>query len=324
MSFDIFNPQVSVVAKGLEGKMILVYGNNSTGKTKQATRMKKPFYLGFEDGIRAISGIPFLPINNWRDFKKINKQLTDPKNLDKAKELYQTIIFDEVFTAAKYCQDFICKKFGVETIGEGNSGYGLWTEYANEFWFELDRLMKAGYTLLFIGHEQRDKDTGQIVPKGDVRSMQPVRDNADVVVYLTSNGVDEEGNVIKSSAWFAETKDFFARSRFDYIDTFLEEYTAENLEKVIADAIEKQEKEEGVKAVSFEEQKETFQSEDLDFDQLVKEINELGSQLAEDERVEEVLEIIEKHLGEGKKVSEAKKNQVEVLAVILDELKDLQ
>ncbi len=46
MTFDIFNPQVSVVAKGLDGKMILVYGNNSTGKTKQATRMKKPFYLG--------------------------------------------------------------------------------------------------------------------------------------------------------------------------------------------------------------------------------------------------------------------------------------
>lgn len=45
-TIDIFNPQISKVAKGLEGKMILVYGDNSTGKTKQATRMKKPFYLG--------------------------------------------------------------------------------------------------------------------------------------------------------------------------------------------------------------------------------------------------------------------------------------
>ena len=39
-SVDIFNPQVSTVAKGLEGKVILVYGGNNVGKTKQATLMK--------------------------------------------------------------------------------------------------------------------------------------------------------------------------------------------------------------------------------------------------------------------------------------------
>ena len=45
-SIDIFNPQVSTVAKGLEGKVILVYGGNNVGKTKQATLMKNPFYKG--------------------------------------------------------------------------------------------------------------------------------------------------------------------------------------------------------------------------------------------------------------------------------------
>lgn len=44
--FDIFNPQVSKIAQGMDGKVILVYGGNSTGKTRQATRMPKPFYLG--------------------------------------------------------------------------------------------------------------------------------------------------------------------------------------------------------------------------------------------------------------------------------------
>ena len=32
---DIFNPQVSQVAHGLEGKIIMLYGGNSTGKTYQ-------------------------------------------------------------------------------------------------------------------------------------------------------------------------------------------------------------------------------------------------------------------------------------------------
>lgn len=324
--FDIFNPQVSVVAKGLEGKTILVYGGNNLGKTLQATRMKKPFYLPFEVGIRAISGIPFLPINKWSDFKKINKQLTDPKNIDKVKEMYSTIIFDEVFTAARYCQDYLCKKHGVETIGEGNNGYGLWKEYETEFWVEFDKLAKAGYTLVFIGHEQFDKETNKIVPKGDTRSMQVVRDNADIVIYLTSNGVDENGKVIKSTGWLAETDSFFARSRFDYIDTIIPEFTAENLEKVVAEAIERQEKAEGIKAVSYEEQRETLTSEVLDFEKLKTETTELLNQLANsgDYDVEELLDLVAKHLGKGKKVSETKPHQAEVLSVLYDDLTDIK
>lgn len=322
MSFDIFNPQVSVVAKGLEGKVITLVGSNSLGKTKQATRMKKPFYLGFEKGIRAIAGIPFLPINKWSDFKKINKQLTDPKTLDKAKELYQTIIFDEVYTSALYCQDYLCKKHGVETIGEGNNGYGLWKEYETEYWTEIDKLLGTGYTLVFISHVDETKE-GKQIPKGDKRSIKPIIDNSDVVVYLQSNGVDEEGKVIKSSAWFAETDKWFARSRFDYIATYLEEFTAENLEKVLAEAIEKQEQAEGVKAVSFTEQKERFTSEELSYEDLMNEIITIGSKLAEVGKLEELQEVVEKHLGVGKKVTECKKSQVQVMAVILDDLKDL-
>jgi len=94
---DIFNPNISKVTRGLEGKTILVYASNSTGKTKQATRAKKPFYLGFEAGINAIANVPFLPMNSrWANFKKINKQLTSEKTVDQAREQYSTIIFDTV------------------------------------------------------------------------------------------------------------------------------------------------------------------------------------------------------------------------------------
>lgn len=322
MSFDIFNPQVSVVAKGLEGKVITIYGSNNLGKTKQATRMDKPFYLGFEKGIRAISGIPFLPINNWTDFKKINKQLTNPKTLDQAKGLYQTIIFDEVYTSALYCQDFLCKKHGVETIGDGNGGYGLWKEYETEFWTEIDKLLGTGYTLVFISHQEETKE-GKAIPKGDKRSIKPIIDNSDIVVYLTSNGVDDDRNVIKSSAWFAETDEFFARSRFDYIDTYLPEFTAENLEKVIAVAIERQEEAEGIKAVSYEEQNERYKSDALNYDDLMEQILEVGGKLAEEERLEELTEVVEKHLGVGKKVTECKKSQVQIMSLILEDLLEL-
>ena len=326
-TLDIFNPQISKVSKGLEGKAILIYGNNSLGKTLQATRMEKPYYLGFEMGIRGISGVPFLPLNTWLDFKKINAQLTNPKTLDKVKELYQTIIFDEVFASARMCQEHICRINGAAHMGEnapkGVDRPNLWTAYEAEYYGEIMKLLKSGFTIAFIGHESKDKDTGQIIPKGDVRSMTVVRDNADIIAYLVSNGLDENGKVIKSSAYFATTPDFFARSRYDYMDTYLEEFTAEGLERVVAEGIEREEKVTGIKAVSFEEQQKLLESEELDFEAIQKEINEVGVQIAQAGYLNELVELVEKHLGKGIKVTDAKKSQIESLAVLLLEVKNL-
>ncbi len=319
--FDIFNPQVSVVAKGLEGKTVMIYGGNNLGKTKQATRMRKPFYLPFEKGINAISGIPFVPINSWADFKKVNKQLTSASTVEKAREIYDTVIFDEVEASANYCQRYICNKYGVDTIAEGRGGYGLWKEYSIEYWEEIDKLLGAGYTIVFIAHKVEDKE-GYILPKGDKRALAPIIDNCDIVIYVSSNGVDEEGNVIKSSGYLAQTDKFFARSRFNYIDTSIPEFTAENLENAIIKAIEKQEEVEGVKAVSYQTQKTTFESEKLDYDKLMNDIGTVGEKFINANKVNELVEIVEKHLGKGKKVSECTKAQVEIMAVIYDDLTD--
>lgn len=320
MAIDIFNPQVSVVAKGLEGKVITIYGSNNLGKTKQSTRMKKPLYLPFEKGLNAIAGVQFMPINSWADFKKVNKQLT--KNAEKAKEMYQTIIVDEVDAFAKYATRYVCEQYDVERIKDGNDGFGLWKEYETEVWEEINKLIGVGFTVIFIAHAAEDKK-GKVYPKGDKRVLAPVIDNSDIVLYLSSDGVDEDRKVIKSSAWLAETEEHFARSRFDYIDTYLPEFTAENLEKAIIEAVERQEQAEGIVAVTYEEQKQNNASEELDFNSLMDQIKEIGMKLNEEGRLEEVNEITEKHLGKGVKVTECSRKQVGVMSVILDDLKDL-
>lgn len=321
MSFDIFAPQVSVVAHGLEGKIITVYGGNNLGKTKQATRFNKPFYLPFEKGLNAIAGVPFLPINSWSDFKKVNKQLTSKKTVVAAREAYQTIIFDEIEASARYCSRFICDKYDSDTIASGREGFGLWKEYEMEYWEEIDKLLGAGYTLVFIAHEEADKK-GKIRPKGDKRALAPIIDNSDIVIHLRSNGVDEKGQVLKSSGFMAETDEFFARSRFDYINPYLEEFTAENLEVSIIAAIKKQEEVEGFKAVSYTAQKATVTTEELDFDDLKAEIIKTGKALAKFGMTDLVSETIEKHLGKGVKVSDFIKSQVEMMSLILGDLEE--
>ncbi|RXZ78065.1 ATP-binding protein [Paenibacillaceae bacterium] len=319
---DIFNPKISRIAEGLEGKIISVIGGNSTGKTKQLTRLKKPFYLPFEGGLGAIDGVPYEIINSWGDFKKLNKQLTNPKTLDKVKELYQTIIFDEIWASSKYCQGYICDKYESDSIKSGNAGYGLWSEYETEFFTEISKLISCGYTVGFIGHVSIDED-GKAWPKGDKRALGPIIDNSDIVIYLKSNGTDKDGNVIKSSAYLAETEEYFARSRFDYITPFIKEFTAENLEKAVNEAIEKEKKINGVKTVTAKEQLEMNKPVELEYDDLMNQLKIAGSFIHKNGRNDETVEIIEKHLGRDKKITDATKSQVQVLSVILHDLEDI-
>ena len=276
---------------------------NNLGKTKQATRMKKPFYLPFEAGLNAIAGIPYVPIEKWSDFIKINKQLTDPNTVTQAREMYSTIIFDSIEPAARYCQEYVCQKYGADSIASGRSGYGLWSEYATEY---------------FIAHAQADPETGYISPKADKRSLSPILDATDVTVYVESNGVDENGRIIKSSGYLAETDRFFARSRFDYLPTTkIEEFTAENLERVIIEAIKNQEKTEGIKAVTFEEQKATREVARKSYEELMKEMQELGEKMAETGHLEDLQLIVSDNLGVDKKASELKKGQEQQIETII-------
>ncbi|MCY9225980.1 ATP-binding protein [Bacillus haynesii] len=320
MSIDIFNPQISVVAQGLEGKKILIYGSNNLGKTYQASRMEKPFFIAFEKGLAAIDGIPFEPIHRWSDFVKVVRQFE--RNAQKAKEIYKTIVIDGADIMARYCSKFICDTYGVNRLKEGNNGYGLWAEYETELWEQIDKLLSLDFTIVFITHETEDEG-GKLQPKGDKRLMPTIRDNCDFTIYLKSNGVDEDGNVIKSSAYLAETEKFFARSKFDYVPTFIKEFTAENLKKAIVEGIERQGEIEGINLVTADKKREIYEVAENNYEELMKEIKEVGIQLNEKGKLEELNEIVERYLGEGAKVTECTKKQVDVMSVILDELKDL-
>lgn len=288
--------------------------------------MEKPYYIGLEDGLRAIPGIPFASVENWRELKNIVKQFTNPKNQKQVKEMYQTIIFDGVYDSAIMCQQYICSRYGAIHMGEtsapGENRPNLWTAYEVEYLTEIGKLLKSGFTVVFIGHEEADRDTGKKFPRGDKRSMTLIRNKADLTVYLEYAGVDEHNNELNSTAWFVETDQFFARSRFQHIVPKIE-FTAENLEKALADAIKKEEEASGHKAVSYKEQAADYHSEELDYDTLMAEVKEVGAKLQELDKLDDIYEISEKHIGKDAFVLDCKKGQEQVIAVILDEMKDL-
>ena len=324
MADSIFEPQVSVVAHGLEGKTIMIYGTNNTGKTAQCVAMKNPLFLMCENGLGAQSGVKHIMINNWRGLTKAIKELTDAKTIDKAKQMYSTIVIDEVYASSLFCQKFVCDTYGGGCISLGaneNSKVNLYQIYERLYWEQIQKLVTAGYTVVFVAHV--DEKDGYSMPKGDKRCIKPIIDNCDIVAYLKPNGVDEDGKVIKSSAFFAQTGEYFARSRYDYMVTSIPEFSAKELEKAISDGIAAQESAEGIQTVSYEEQQEMYKEEKkLTFEELSKEIQLYGNKMASSGHMEELTDIVENTLGVGKKVSECNKKQTEAMAIILEDIKD--
>lgn len=198
-------------------------------------------------------------------------------------------------------------------------------------------LVSAGYTVVFIAHEQVDSKTNFISPKGDKRCMNPIIDKCDYVVYLKSNGIDSEGKVIKSSGYLAETKEFFARARIEYTPIYLPEFTAETLTAAIQEGIDKQRKLNNATVTSFAEQQKMNMVENLDFDELKAEFNQLIQSIPgyndvnfltpegkyfKEYYIPQITLITERNLGKGKKVSECTSYQVEALSLIVEELRE--
>jgi len=316
--------KVSKITTDLRGKIITVYGYNNLGKTYQASKFKNPVFIPFEEGLNGISGAIVLKANKWSDFTGHLKTLSGKKWAKIVQQEQVTIICDGMETMGRWCRDYITEKFGSTSIKTGNKGYGLWQEYQDEMFTQVNTLLKLGFTVLFLGHEKFDKDKDKFIIEGDERNIAPMRNNSDYVVYLKSNGVDDDGMPVNSSGYLAETDDFFARSRNIYTDSIIEDFTAENLEKVIIAGLIKEKEMSGQKDdVDYKVQREIYEGDEPTHEELKESIGELFAQFEELDKLEEYADIVTEHLGEDVAVSETTKKQLQLLMRIKQDLEEL-
>ena len=128
-AIDIFNPQVSAVAEGMAGKIIMIYGGNNVGKTYVASRLSKPYFIAAESGLNAQSGVKYNRIQSWVDFKQIVRQFTSKATAARAREMYDTVVIDEVYATSIMCQDYVISTFGAGalTLADGDSKHNLYS-----------------------------------------------------------------------------------------------------------------------------------------------------------------------------------------------------
>ena len=164
--------------------------------------------------------------------------------------------------------------------------------------------------------------------ENEIRSVGLYRTKA--LALKESNGVDDEGNVIPSSAYLAEHKasednwGFFARSRFPHVQTFFEEWNAEIVRQAIDDGIVEQARVEGASLVGFSEVVEKYESTfKLDFDEAMNKIFDYLDEADDRGLSEDADNILLQYVNDVSEVNKLTKKQMAVVQSIFDELQEL-
>jgi hypothetical protein len=147
---------------------------------------------------------------------------------------------------------------------------------------------------------------------------------SDLIIY--AHPIQEEDGSIRSIGFMRQTPRFVAGSRFKYIPDSIE-FTYDNLVNAIGDAIDKEAAEHDNKFVTDAPAEIESTPQGPDFNELMDQFNELVEKIQAatgaafgTNWAPRIVEITDKYLGKGKKVSEATPKQVEQLELIVNEL----
>lgn len=333
---DVFGNKVTKIKLNptMAGKKITIYSpSNNVGKTKQASRLCDfTIFVPFEEGLNAITRGNALKTASWADFVGHVARLLNDKRMAKLLKSNKTIgiVLDGMETMAMYCKQYVCDQNNKSKIKDIPHGAG-WAEYEAEMFTQVNKLSKTGFTLIFIGHGKPSKDDGSYIDFScDWRTGKPIRDISDFVFYVKGNGVDENGDVIPSSAYLAEhlpTEDeygFFARSRFSYVQTYFEEFDADIVKRAIHDGIVKQAEEEGAELVGFEEAFEQYTSAfDVPFSEAKERIFDMLDALDDAELSDEADAVVLEYFGDVNELNNVKPNQKQTVQALYEHLEQV-
>ena len=326
MANSLLDIQPHVVSRDLTGYSVLLYGEPKSGKTTNASRFPNSLLLAFELGYNALPGVMAKPMRNWRDMKTTLKELDD----DAVKERFHNIIIDTADLCYDACKKFICNQNEVNDISElaYGKGYNL---VMKEFDEAIRTILRLGYGCILISHatdktfkDAQGNEFNQIVPTIDNKGRLVCERTCDIIGY--SRAVEtEEG--LKTKLFLRGTPRFVAGSRFKYLPNVID-FSYDELVSALHDAIDKEAAEHGNKYVTDDSVKlhVEVQEEVLDFDKLQEEFQVIVGDLMNENPTKyqkEITVIVEKHLGTGKKVMDCSSKQVDQIALIIADLKEL-
>lgn len=320
MAIDILNIQPSVISRDLRGKYTLLYGKPKSGKTTAAVSFPNALLCAFEKGYNAIGGIRPVDITRWSDFKMVLRQLEKAQ----AKEMYETIVIDTVSIAWTACEDFICAQHGVQKIGDIPWGGG-YSACKKEFENALRKITMLGYGIVLIAHSatriEKDANSSEIEiisPDLPKRAAEICNGLVDIIGYI---GSERENGEDVRYLYTRPTPTLFAGSRFKHLAPKIK-FGYHELVAAISEAIDKSEQLDGATVV---EKMEIQSMETLDFNAVRAEAQELWTKLvgADAENARVICKKIEMIFGRPIKLSEVTEDQVDLMQLVVLEMRDM-
>lgn len=324
MAIDILKLEPTTISRDLKGKYVLVYGAPKVGKTSFAARFKKNLLCAFEMGYNAIDGIYAQPIQKWSDFKLLLRQLEQPA----AKEKFDTVTLDTVSIAYDLCEQYVCAQNSVQKINEIPWGQG-YTQVKTEFEASLRKITMLGYGLILIAHQEIRKET---VDGNDVEYYSPALNKrcyeicnrlVDVIGYIAVEW-DAEGNS-ERYLYTRQTPRVLAGSRYKYLAPKIK-FGYQELVDAIGQAIDMSAEKDGATVVDKQAE---ISEEKLDYNALRAEAQELWTKMvgvgdnANEEMAKRIMKRVEMIFGHPMKISEITEDQVDLLQLVVIDMRDL-
>lgn len=297
---------------------------NNEMKTTNACKFPKPILLAFEKGYGAIDGVIAQPINNWKEALEVKKQLLKDAEQNGENRMFKTVVVDTADLAYDFCERFILLKEGVEYLDETEKmrGYRALSREYDKFFQEI---VKANYTLVIISHadSKQIKEAGEkfdkTIPTIPARGFLVVSRLVDVTAY-SSYETDENGNTY-SMLTMRGNKYLEAGSRYKYMSEKIP-FTYEALLADVNQAIDKMKSEDGAKISDTANNLYSDVSEKVNFKETMASIKKYALALKNADKMDEYNKIVTEYLGKGRNVKDCDESQVDILVLILDDLKD--
>lgn len=296
-------------------------------KTTNACKFPKPILLAFEKGYGMIPGVLAQPLNSWKEALEVKKQLLKDADLaqkENRETVFKTVIVDTIDIAYDCCEKYILDKEGVEYLDETEKmrGYRALSREYDKFFQEI---VKAGYTLVCISHAttKQIKENGQkydkTIPTVPDRGFLVVSRLVDVCAYA-SYETDENG-VVHSVLTMRGNKNLEAGSRNPYMSEKIP-FTYEAMRDDMAQAIDKLSA--NNQGLVNDDKINMFadQSEKADFATTMLEIRNYAWALNTVGQMDKYNKVVAEYLGKGRNVKDCDESQLDMMLLILDDLKD--
>lgn len=328
------------VSQDITSYSMLLYGGVKAGKSTFIQELYGDRVLNImtEKRFKAMDGGYFQYVGSWSDFQKVLSQLAS-KDI---KERFDVISIDTIDNLFQMLQKHIIEKYDETVMGERNLFGKDWSDLAQSWSENLQRIEQLGYTPVFVSHSITEtvqvpvkdfddsgvlsfkevKENGvkyaeyeRFVPDVKAKYLAPINKMVDNIVFL-HNSVDSEGREQRLLE-LRGTVQYEAGSTFrDIVPTI--KLDADIYRNVIKEAVSKATNKTDERRANSD-----IYNDKSSFEDVKRKAVEAGKLLASKGRKEDLQSVLQDVLGVETKLKDTKPSQQDLVEVVLLKLEEL-